>query len=231
MAKIKFITVKGNDSFATSPYYIGFVQHERTMSPKEAYEYFKTQLGYSATQIRAANRALARIIEEQAGKGNISYLDGIASVRHSVKGSFESDVGPWVKGKNLIVVYAAELDPFKSALDGKIPENMTGGANPMINSVLDETTDVYDVLGAGDTVSIAGTDLAPDTTADDEYVALVASNGTETKLEITESGLMTVKVQMPSVITAGAYTLKVYTRSGFGGEFGVKTATRKVTVG
>ena len=231
MAKIKFITVKGNDSFATSPYYIGFVQHERTMSPKETYEYLKTKLGYSATQIRAANRALARIINEQAGKGNISYLDGIASVRHSVKGSFESDVGPWVKGKNLIVVYAAELDPFKSALDGKIPENMTGGANPMINSVLDETTDVYDVLGAGDTVSIAGTDLAPDTTADDEYVALVASNGTETKLEITESGLMTVKVQMPSVITAGAYTLKVYTRSGFGGEFGVKTATRKVTVG
>lgn len=31
-------------------------------------------------------------------------------------------------------------------------------------------------------------------------------------------------------MTPGAYTLKVYTRSGFGDEFGVKVATRKVCV-
>ena len=39
-----------------------------------------------------------------------------------------------------------------------------------------------------------------------------------------------VKARLASALPAGQYTLKVYTRSGFGDQFGVKAATRRVTV-
>ena len=230
MANPKFITVKGKSEKASKPYYVGHVQHEHTMTVEETNAYLEEKLGYTATQIRATNLALAKRIKQNAQKAVASLIDGVATVRPKCKGSFDTNTGPWVKGRNYLQVSATEVEPFKSTFDGIVPENKTEGAKPAISSVYDKTTGVYDVLGAGDVVSIAGTDLAPDRSADDEYVALVASNGTETKLEITDSDLITVEVRMPSTIAAGAYTLKVYTRSGFGSEFGVKTATRKVTV-
>ncbi len=228
MATPKFITIKSALSTTERPAYIGIVQHDRTMSERETYEYLAAKLGYTVTQIRATNKALAKVLKTHAEKGNISVIDGVASVRHIVKGSFTSDIGPWVKGKNLIILNAYELDPFKSALLGITPENKTGGANPRIDSVLEETTGEYDELVRN--ISIAGTDLGPDTTKTDEYVALADKNGIETRLEVTYSDLLLVKATLPNSMTSGAYTLKVYTRSGFGDEFGVKTATRKVTV-
>ena len=111
-----------------------------------------------------------------------------------------------------------------------VPLNRTEGAKPAINTVLDETTLVYDVITGTDVFSIAGADLAPDTTKGDEYVALASAQGVETKAEITFSDLQNVKAQLASALPAGEYTLKVYTRSGLGDRFGVHVATRKVMV-
>ena len=130
----------------------------------------------------------------------------------------------------MLVLNAFELDPFKSALAGFIPVNRTEGAKPVINTVFDETTRVYDEITGTDLFSIAGNDLAPDATKEDEYVALVSALGVETKAEITFSDIQNVKARLASALPAGQYTLKVCTRSGFGDEFGVKCATRKVTV-
>ena len=80
------------------------------------------------------------------------------------------------------------MEPFKTLLAAIIPTNNSEGAKPTINTVLDETTLVYDVITGTDVFSIAGSDLA------------------------------------------GEYTLKVYTRSGLGDEFGVHVASRKVVV-
>ena len=41
---VKFITVKGSENVGRSPFYIGVVQHERTMSRREAYEYCASTL-------------------------------------------------------------------------------------------------------------------------------------------------------------------------------------------
>ena len=160
----------------------------------------------------------------------IHDIDGIASVRNVVKGSFETIHGPWVPGVNMLVLNAFELDPFKSALAGYLPVNRTEGAKPVINTVFDETTRVYDEITGTDLFSIAGSDLAPDATKEDEYVALVSSAGVETKAEIEFSDLQNVKARLASALPAGQYTLKVFTRSGFGEDFGVRVATKRVTV-
>ncbi len=227
---VKFITVKGPDRLATEPFYMGVVQHERTMSRRETYEYLAERTGYKATAIRAVFMAAAEFIRENQRKGNITYIDGVASIRNYVRGAFAGLSGPWVKGRNVLMVNAVEMEPFKTILVGVVPSNNTEGAKPVINTVLDETTLVYDVITGTDTFSIAGADLAPDTTKEDEYVALVDVHGIETKAEITFSDLQNVKAHLASSLLAGEYTLKVYTRSGLGDQFGVHVASRKITV-
>ena len=95
----------------------------------------------------------------------------------------------------------ADPSPFKTVLAAVIPVNKTEGAKPAINTVLDETTLVYDVITGTDVFSIAGSDL------------------------------QNVKAQLAAALEPGEYTLKVYTRSGLGDQYGVHVATRKVQVG
>ena len=228
--QVKFITVKGSERLGRSPFYVGLVQHDRTMSRRETYEYLAERTGYKATAIRAVFMAAAEFIRENQRKGNITYIDGVASIRNYVRGAFAGLSGPWVKGRNVLMVNAVEMEPFKSLLAAILPTNNTEGAKPTINTVLDETTLVYDVITGTDTFSIAGADLAPDTTKEDEYVALVDVHGIETKAEITFSDLQNVKAHLASSLLAGEYTLKVYTRSGLGDQFGVHVASRKITV-
>ncbi len=231
MAVIKFITVKGADGFGTTPFYVGMLQHERTMSTHEFYAHCADRIGYKASQIRAVFKAYREFLRENQQRGNITFIDGVASVRNYVKGAFEGLTGPWTKGTNLLVVRPVEIDPFKSLLTGVVPVNSTEGATPVINTVLDEVTRVYDEITGTDTFSIAGANLAPDASKDDEYVALVASDGTVTRAEITYSDLQNVKANLATALEAGVYTLKVFTRSGLGDAYGVHVASRKVTVG
>ena len=218
--KVKFMTVKGSDGIRSrAPFYIGIPQHERIMSRKEAYAYCAEKTGYTQTAVR-----------ENAAKGNVTHIDGVASVRHYVKGAFGDLKGPWMKGRNLLMVKAVEMEPFKTALSGAVLVNSTEGARPVINTVFDETTREYGVITGTDLFSVAGSDLGPDSEREDEYVALVNAQGVETKCGIEFSDLQNVKARLATALPAGEYTLKVYTRSGMGEAFGVHVATRKVTV-
>ena len=228
---VKYITVKGPDRLAREPFYMGIPQHDRTLSRREFYDLVAGRPGYKPTAVKAVFMALAEYIRENQRKGNITYIDGVASIRNYVRGSFAGLAGPWVKGVNYLSVKAVEMDPFKALLAAVVPTNKTEGAKPAINTVLDETTLVYDVITGTDVFSIAGADLAPDATRDDEYVALVDAHGVETRATTTLSDLQNVKAHLEAALPAGEYTLKVYTRSGLGERFGVKAATRKVAVG
>ena len=227
---VKFITVKGSERLGREPFYVGVLQHERTMSRRETYEYLAERTGFKATAIRAVFMAAAEYIRENQRRGNITYVDGVASIRNYVRGAFEGLAGPWVRGRNVLMVNAVEMEPFKTVLAAVVPVNNAGGAKPAINTVLDETTRVYDEITGTDVFSIAGADLAPDPTKDDEYVALADSRGAETRAAITFSDLQNVKARLESALPAGEYALKVYTRSGLGDEYGVHVATRKVSV-
>ena len=226
----RFITAQGGGISSSAPFYVGRVQHDRAMSRREAYEYLSQQTGYRPAQIRAAFLGLARALAANAARGNSTTIDGVASVRNVAKGSFETIHGPWKPGVNVLLVNAFELDPFKSALAGFVPVNRTEGARPVINTVFDETTRTYDEITGTDLFSIAGNDLAPDPTKEDEGVWLVSAQGVETKCEISFADVQNVKAGLAAALEAGQYVVKVCTRSGFGEGYGVRVATRKVTV-
>ena len=227
---VKFITVKGPDRLARAPFYIGIPQHERTMPRGETYAYVSRKTGYTPTAVRAVFMAAAEYVRENQRRGNVTSFDGVASIRNYVRGSFDGLAGPWVKGRNVLMVDAVEADAFKAVLAAVAPVNRTEGARPVVNTVLDETTLVYDEISGTDRFSVAGADLAPDATKEDEYVALVSAQGVETKCEIDYSDLQNVKAHLATALAAGQYTLKVCTRSGLGDRFGVRTATRRVAV-
>ena len=232
MGYVKFITTKGSSALVANPFYRGIPQHERTMSKREAYEYLAQETGFKPAAIRAAFMALEKYALTNAGKGNITLVDGVASIRNVCKGAFAGLTGPWVKGKNYLLVDAVELDPFKSVLTGVTPTNKTEGAKPTINTVYDDVTGVYDVITGTDDFSVAGSDLAPDAAKDDEFVAFLRADGSVAgTAEIAYSDLQNVKARLTAPIAAGEYTLAVHTRSGMGPEFGVRVATRKVVVG
>ena len=174
----KYMTVKGSNTMSLTPYYIGIVQHERTMSKKEAYAYCAEKTGFTPTQVRAAFMALAEYIRENQGRGNITFLDEVTSIRNYVMGAFEGLTGPWVKGKNLLVVKSVEMDPFKSIVSDATLINNMEGAKPIINTVFDDETREYGEIRIGNVFSIAGADLAPDETKADEFVALLNDMGT-----------------------------------------------------
>ena len=228
----KYMTVKGSNTMSLTPYYIGIVQHERTMSKKEAYAYCAEKTGFTPTQVRAAFMALAEYIRENQGRGNITFLDEVTSIRNYVMGAFEGLTGPWVKGKNLLVVKSVEMDPFKSIVSDATLINNMEGAKPIINTVFDDETREYGEIRIGNVFSIAGADLAPDDTKADEFVALLNDMGTVVcKATINYSDLQNVKgVFEGTEVEPGEYTIAVFTRSGMGDEYGVKSATRKVTV-
>ena len=229
MAKPKFITSRSGLE-TDAPLYIGHVQHERSLSRAQSLAFLREKLGYPSAQISSALNALAKVMREYAKRAQTTAVDGIARVSIEVKGSFDDSDGPWQKGRNMLALNLVELDPFRSGLQGIVPKNATSGANPRITTVIDDETQVYDIITGTDTFTIAGVDLGVDVDAPDEYVGLRDKDGNLTRAEIISSSVETIIARLDSALTAGAYTLVVATRSGYGEAFGVKTATRRIQV-
>ena len=229
MAQPKFITSRSGLE-TDAPLYIGHVHHERSLNRVQSLAFLREKLGYPPAQISSALNALAKVMRESAKRAQTSAVDGIARVVITVKGAFDGSDGPWRKGRNMLVLNLVELDPFRSGLSGIVPKNATAGANPRITTLIDDETQVYDVITGTDTFTIAGVDLGVDVDAPDEYVGLLDKDGNLTRAEIISSSVETIVARLGSALPAGAYMAVVATRSGYGEEFGVKTATRKIQV-
>ena len=230
MTNAQFIAVKGNNTLSSRQFYIPLVQCERIINLKQALKLLSEKLGYPSAKIRAAFLATEKVLRRNLERGVFSQIDGVATFRINAHGAVANINGPWVKGKNTLIGAVAELDPFKSALAGVEPKNVSEGVKPVIDTVMDEASGEYGVIvGTGD-CQIAGMNLAVDTEADDEFVALRTADGTLVKLEIVTSDIGLVKAHLTNPVEAGAYTLVVVTRAGFGSESDVAEATRKVTV-
>ena len=127
---VKFVSMKGSDRVARNPFYVALVQHERTLSKREFYDLAAEYTGYKPTAVKAVFMAAAAFIRDNQAKGNITHLDGIASIRNYVRGSFDGLAGPWVKGRNYLAVKAVAVDPFKTLLAAIVPVNNTEGSRP-----------------------------------------------------------------------------------------------------
>ena len=228
---IKFVTMSGVNAITHDTINRPLVQHVRNMSVNETLAYLADETGYKEAQVKAAWLAWLKQVKLNANRGLTSRLDGVVYITINCKGSFESMKGPWVKGANYLELAAVEIDPWKSELDDCESENQTQGLKPVIDSVIDISTGEYNVITGTNVFSIGGNNLAPDTDATDEGAEVENDEtGEVIPCVITFSDIGTVKAKLSAAGDAGEYTLKLKTRCGLGENFGVKTATRKVTV-
>ena len=228
----KFKTAKGSSMLTETPFNVGRIQNERIMPKKETYAFLVEEVGGKKADHAAAWKGLARAIMLNSEMGNAARIDGLGIFRNSCRGSFDGSSGPWVKGRNLIIVACNELNEFKNALADVIPVNNTQGDRPTITGILNLALDEYDVIRAGDSISMAGTNLAPDTEKPDEFVALYKGDALITKANITKSELNTVEFVFEGVtLDPGDYKAVIYTRCGEAGDdVAVKSTSRNVKV-
>ena len=228
----RFKVRKGNSALAEKDFYVGRIQNERIMSKREAYKYLVDEVGGKRADHAAAWKAIMEQILVNARIGNATRIDGLGVFRNSVKGGFQSAVGPWVRGVNMILVECRELTEFRNALEGAVPVNNTQGDKPTIKSILNTELEVYDIVRVGDVISIGGTNLAPDTEKDDEYVGIFKDDTLLAKATITKSELNTVECKFEGIaLEAGEYRIGVFTRCGDSDEsVSVKSTFRTVTV-
>ena len=230
MPTINFITVSSLNPLTHETVNRANVQHVRNMSVTESLDYFAEETGYKAAQIKAAILGWVAAALKNAERGVISLMDGVVYIAIKCKGAFSSAVGPWVKGVNYLELNATELNPWKSALSGCTVVNQTEGLKPIIDSVLDLTTGVYDVITGLDPFSIGGNNLAPDPDASDEGVFIRTADGVLHQAEITLSDLGCVKARLSEALTAGEAEVVVKTRCGLDSSYEVKEVTRKINL-
>jgi hypothetical protein len=228
----KYKTAKGSSQLADTPFYTGKIVNERILSKRETYAHLVDEVGGKKGDHAAAWKGIAKAIALNAEQGNAARVEGLGTFRNVCKGGFDGSTGPWVKGRNYIQVACVELNEFKNALKDVTPVNDTTGDKPMIKSVLNVTLDDYDIVRAGDTLSIGGVNLAPDTEKADEFVALYRDGILVAKATIVTSELNTVTCKFEGVtLEPGECKLVVFTRCGEAGEdVSVKSDSRIVTV-
>lgn len=76
MAAEKFITIKGSGSLTARPFYIGIVQHDRTMTKKETYAFLAGVLGYTEANIKGVFMGLKEWARVWYAEQNSAELNG-----------------------------------------------------------------------------------------------------------------------------------------------------------
>ena len=215
--------------------YVGIVQHLRKIGFNEAVGYFAEKCDKSAAKMSAIFKALGDAVVEVAAKAQEANAGDFGKSSVVVKGSFASLRGPWVVGKNLLQIIFKVGEAIKTGLKAIIPSVISDDVQPTITSVLDVQEDTFNYIKRGDTIQIAGDDLAPDTDAEDERVYFrnrLVQTETIYPATIVSSDLQIVKITCPasSTMPIGDYDLVIQTRCGFGESVSLKTVTRKVMV-
>lgn len=223
---------KGSSALSEKDFYVGRILNDRILSKRETYAYLCNEVGGKRADHASAWKALGEYIKDNANKGNALRVENLGVFRNSVKGGFQTSVGPWVKGTNMIKIECFELTSFRNALDGIVPINETQGDKPTIKSLLNTEIEEYDVLRVGDIMSMGGVNLAPDMEREDEYVAIFKGETLIQKATITKSELNTVEFKIEGIaLEAGDYKIGIFTRCGDSDEgVSVKSAFRNIKV-
>ena len=217
MADYKMKVRRSGSGISDKTTYAGYIQNDRILSKRETYDHLVEVNGATKSDHAAVWKWVMEMAKKCASKGNALRISGLGVFRNKVKGSFETSVGPWTKGKNMILTECYELSDFRNAIDGASVENVTTGDKVVIKSILNTELEEYGVCRIGDVMSMAGQNLAPDVEKSDELVGLYSSDGKTLlcKATITKSSLNVVEFKFEGVsLAAGTYKIGIFTRCG-----------------
>ena len=185
----------------------------------------------SEAAVRYFEEMRRAMIERALRDGKAVYVGGVANIV-TVQGPFDTIDGEFDPSRNKLAVTGFTYGSRQRCLEGIVPENMEKGALPRLGSVREEGQAENELCVAGRTISITGSDLKLDASAEDEGVRLVdAKTGEVVSVAAVESsGLTTAYCRFAELPPPGRYMLVVATRAGLSREHKVAEASREVAV-
>ena len=185
----------------------------------------------SEAAVRYFEEMRRAMIERALRDGKAVYVGGVANIV-TVQGPFDTIDGEFDPSRNKLAVTGFTYGSRQRCLEGIVPENMEKGALPRLGSVREEGQAENELCVAGRTISITGSDLKLDASAEDEGVRLVdAKTGEVVSVAAVESsGLTTAYCRFAELPPPGRYMLLVATRAGLSREHKVAEALREVAV-
>ena len=154
---------------------------------------------------------------------DISYYPVIA-------GAFAHPDSEFTPGVNRVEVVAIPRGELKNCLTDVKPVNLVKPPAPTIQSIMDLVTGAEWTLTQGNAIGVAGRNLAPDSSREDEKVWLEKDGEKVTEGTIVSSDLQIVNVTLSLWPTPGEYDLCLSTRSGLPAEYTLVTVKKAVTV-
>lgn len=147
-----------------------------------------------------------------------------------IAGAFARPDSGFTPGVNRIEVVAVPRGEFRNCLADVKPVNLVRPPAPTIQSVMDLVTGAEWTLTQGNAIGVAGRNLAPDSSREDEKVWLEKDGEKVTEGTIVSSDLQIVNVTLSLWPTPGEYDLCLATRSGLPAEYTLVTVKKAVTV-
>ena len=152
-------------------------------------------------------------------------LSGALSSRDADPGNEDVYVRGAVKARRKL------MEAIKRNLD---PVNALSLVKPRIYSIFNREADRYDIVGAGQTLSINGTDIQFDSTKEDEGIWLekrgVRGFTRVAAARVIENALDHAVVAFDELPPSGAYSIAIYTRCGRSTDFKVVRCRHEIRV-
>lgn len=189
----------------------------------------------NAAFLRGYLSMLTDSVKKHLALGERVTIDGLCRFEIYPEGSLPAVDAQWDPTRNRLVVSCIPYDAVKNAAADIAPENTMKPVTVQLLGAQDATTHEQNAVVKGNALLCQGVGLnCRHQVSEDEGIFVIAADGAERKLAITDCTNVTLDATVPSDVPAGTYRLEVRSRAGEGkertlvrasiGEFVIKTA-------
>ena len=167
--------------------------------------------------IKSVYAVTASVIRDLLAQGLRVVIDGLCRIELEPRGSMDAEDSVWDPAKNSIAAVVIPSDEIKSAANGLRPVNVLKTVDVQLLGVQDATTYEQNAVVRGHTGLCQGVGLnCRYQVSEDEGLFVIAEDGAEKKLTITDCTAGTIDFTVPDDVEAGAYRIEVRSRAGEG---------------
>lgn len=203
------------------------------LSPDQAYQPHLSSVGVCKTDAIAAKIAArtkddaeviktvlavqTQVIRDLLAQGLRVVIDGLCRIELEPRGSMDAEDSVWDPAKNSIAPVVIPSEEIKSAANGLRPVNVLKPVNVQFLGVQDATNYEQNAVTKGHTGLCQGVGLnCRYQVSEDEGLFVIAADGAEKKLTITNCTAGTIDFTVPDDVEAGEYRIEVRSRAGEG---------------
>ena len=232
MARHEVIIHENTSATSEVAPYLGSYIAKETLAMAAFASSIGAKCGLPAIQVMAILDGAFQALEELEREGLVRVHTDIGVICAVIKGSFPTADAAFDPERNSLELALRLDDTLSLDLSDTVPVIVTDESvtKLRVDNAMDlEEERPMNLIHGQHVFRVAGFNMV----LSDEGAAAHLENGVGTTFPLVVDEVVSkqlFKAHLESGLLAGEYTLKVYTRSGLGDEFGVHVASRKITV-